>query len=96
MARCGEVVLATDNHRRNRAMYSPDLTEVQPAMELPRWDRSEATATLSAYEQRPPWQSQRDFAAQAQVPRSTLQHWKARKDGLGLVRRVGHRAVTAG
>jgi hypothetical protein len=49
---------------------------------LPRWDRSEATATLAAYEQRPAEKSQREFARDKGVARGTLQHWKARKDGL--------------
>lgn len=49
---------------------------------LPRWDRSEATATLAAYEQRPLGQSQREFSREKDVARGTLQHWKARKEGL--------------
>lgn len=59
---------------------------IAPSQEkkLPRWDRSEATATLSAYEQRPPEQSQREFARDNGVARGTLQHWKARKEGLDV------------
>jgi uncharacterized protein DUF6399 len=63
-------------------MSAVDASVSSQESQPPRWDRAEAAATLAAYEQRPPWQSQRDFAREADVPRSTLQHWQARKDGL--------------
>jgi len=63
-------------------MSSIDVTPPAQEAQLSRWDRSEATATLAAYEQRPPEQSQREFAREKDVARGTLQHWKARKDGL--------------
>jgi hypothetical protein len=46
----------------------------------PRWDRTTATAEVFAFEAAPQRAiSQRQFAQEHGVPRSTLQHWLARK-----------------
>src|SRR5690349_8636945 len=82
MARCGTVDSAKKHQSRSRAMSAVDATSSSEERKLPRHDRAEAAAALAAYERRAPEQSQRQFALEAGVPRSTLQHWKARKDGL--------------
>lgn len=63
-------------------MSVADCSAPSQESQLPRWDRSEVSATLHAYEQRPAEQSQRHFARQMGVARGTLQHWKERKEGL--------------
>jgi hypothetical protein len=54
----------------------PDPDKAKP----PRWDRTTVTAEVSAFEEAPQRAiSQRQFAQEHGVPRSTLQHWLARK-----------------
>ncbi|HHK42249.1 MAG TPA: hypothetical protein ENJ50_07510 [Planctomycetaceae bacterium] len=48
-----------------------------------RWERAETVVFLAAY-QADPGRSQREFARQQGVPRSTLRHWLDRKAALSL------------
>lgn len=48
-----------------------------------RWSRPVVATTMAAYRERlPEVVSQRQFAVEAEVPRTTLQYWIARKDSL--------------
>jgi hypothetical protein len=58
---------------------TPDL---EPSKQR-RWQRGAVATTLSSYEQAvPATSSQRQFALDASVPRTTLQYWLARKETL--------------
>src|SRR5450432_3736601 len=49
-----------------------------------RWTRAEATQALHDFHDHQTTPSQRQFAAQASVPRATLQHWLGRQRRLDL------------
>jgi hypothetical protein len=61
------------------------ISEVTPRPEPFRWTRAEATQALHDFHHPPTTPpSQRQFAAQASVPRATLQHWLGRQRRLDL------------
>lgn len=63
--------------------FSPLDTQTAERTPRPRWERSRVAAALAAYEDAAErGVSQREFAASIDVPRTTLQHWLARKAGL--------------
>ncbi len=64
-------------------MSDADATPDLEPREQRRWERGAVATTLADYEQTVPARaSQRQFALDASVPRTTLQHWIARKHGL--------------
>jgi len=61
-------------------MFESDSIPCQDKTKQPRWDRIATTAEVVAFEATPHQGiSQRQFAIERGVPRSTLQHWLARK-----------------
>ena len=61
----------------------PESSTTAERTQRPRWERSRVAAALAAYENAAErGVSQREFAASIDVPRTTLQHWLARKAGL--------------
>ncbi len=56
---------------------APDQTK-----EKIQWNRNDVTATVVNFELAKQKQSQRQFAKAQGVPRTTLQHWLARKDSI--------------
>ncbi len=56
----------------------------QPSQEASgtKWKRSDATAKVFNFEQEISIRSQREFAKENGIPRSTLRHWIARKDNI--------------
>jgi hypothetical protein len=70
-----------DNPHRKRAMHPDHATACEPIDQVsPRWCRSQATELVLQFETG--HFSQRAFAQQAGIPRSTLQHWLKRKKKL--------------
>jgi hypothetical protein len=63
---------------------APDSTAPDPPPTTPRRCRAEATALLDAFRHGPDRPSQRSFARQRALPRSTLQHWLRRQRRLDL------------
>jgi uncharacterized protein DUF6399 len=63
-------------------MHEGDGTASSGKRKKPRWDRVSTAENLVVFEQGGPKLSQREFASQSGVPRSTLQHWLSRKAGL--------------
>src|SRR5687767_7815757 len=63
-------------------MYEGDGTASSSKREQPRWDRASTVEKLASFSLAGPELSQRRFAQQSGVPRSTLQHWLSRKAGL--------------
>jgi hypothetical protein len=47
-----------------------------------KWKRADSARLISDYETRNQTISQRDFAKMVDIPRSTLRHWLARKNGI--------------
>ena len=61
-------------------MFESDSIPCRDKTKQSRWDRTTATAEVSAFEATPHRNlSQRQFAKEHGVPRSTLQHWLSRK-----------------
>jgi len=61
-------------------MCSSNSTPCQQKAKQPRWDRAKTTAEVARFEAAPHRAiSQRQFAQERGVPRSTLQHWIMRK-----------------
>ena len=56
---------------------SPDV-----AIGKDKWERADTARLVSDFETRDQTISQRDFAKMADVPRSTLRHWLARKNSI--------------
>jgi hypothetical protein len=64
-------------------MSDADATPDLEPRKQPRWERGTVATTLADYEHTVPARtSQRQFALDASVARTTLQYWLARKDGL--------------
>lgn len=55
---------------------------IQDASERIQWERDDVASKIVDFEQAKQKQSQRQFAIQQAVPRSTLQHWLARKESI--------------
>lgn len=64
-------------------MDGPHSTLCNRSSKRHRWNRSEVAERLAAYESSGP-ESQRQWAEDVGIPRSTLQYWIARKESLDL------------
>lgn len=64
-------------------MFELDSTPYPAKTKQPRWDRATTTAQVSAFQATPSQTiSQRQFALEQGLPRTTLQYWLARKDSI--------------